>query len=107
MSARNVFHDAVIDALKADGWTITHDPLKLRVGERDLFVDLGAERPLIGAEKGTEKIAVEVQSFLSPSAVTDLHEALGQYTLYRLVLAEQQPDRPLFLAVPTEVYTGI
>src|SRR5437868_11503029 len=66
------YHDAVVDALKADGWTITDDPLTLTVGDRDLFVDLAAERPVIGAEKGSEKIAVEVQSFLNPSAVRNL-----------------------------------
>src|SRR5438477_12313026 len=26
MPARNIHHDAVIHALQADGWTITHDP---------------------------------------------------------------------------------
>jgi XisH protein len=107
MPAKNLYHDAVVEALRTDGWTITDDPLRLRVGERDLLVDLGAERPLIGAEKGNERIAVEVQSFISPSAVADLQQALGQYAMYRLALAEQQPDRPLFLAVPTEVYNGI
>lgn len=107
MSAKNIHHDAAIDALKADGWTITDDPLTLKVGNRDLFIDLAAERPLIGAQKGTEKIAVEVQSFANPSAVRNLQEALGQYLLYRIVLARQQPDRPLFLAVACEVYDGI
>jgi hypothetical protein len=107
MSAKNVYHDAVIDALKADGWTITHDPLTLRVGDRDLFVDLAAERVVIGAEKGKEKIAVEVQTFANPSEVRNLQEALGQYLLYRVILARQQPDRPLFLCVSREVYDGI
>lgn len=107
MPAKNVYHDAVVAALVADGWTITDDPLPLKVGERDLFVDLGAERPVIGAQRGAEKIAVEVQSFLGRSAVADLQQALGQYVMYRLALAEQQPDRPLFLAVPPEVYNGI
>jgi hypothetical protein len=107
MPAKNIYHDAVIDALKGDGWTITDDPLRLRVGDRDLLIDLGAERPVIGAERGNEKIAVEVQSFRHPSAVADLQQALGQYTMYRLALADQEPDRPLFLAVPTEVYHGI
>lgn len=93
--------------LTADGWTITADPLALKVGERDLFVDLAAERPVIGAEKGSEKIAVEIQSFVNPSAVRNLQEALGQYLLYRVVLARQQPDRPLFLGVAGEVYDGI
>ena len=50
MPAKNLYHDAVVDTLTADGWTITDDPLRLKVGERDLLVDLGAERPLIGAE---------------------------------------------------------
>jgi hypothetical protein len=107
MPAKNVYHDAVVDALKADGWTITADPLALKVGERDLFVDLAAERPVIGAERGSEKIAVEIQSFANPSAVRNLQEALGQYLLYRVVLARQQPDRPLFLGVASEVYDGI
>lgn len=107
MSAKDLYHDAVIAALQTDGWLITHDPLHLKVGERDLLVDLGAEKPLIGASKGTEKIAVEIQSFLSLSPVADLQQALGQYTMYRLALVEQQPDRPLYLAVPEEVYNGI
>jgi len=97
----------VVSALQADGWSITDDPLSLKVGERDLLIDLGAEKQLIAAAKGTEKIAVEIQSFLSLSPVADLQQALGQYTMYRLALADQQPDRPLFLAVPEEVYNGI
>lgn len=31
MPAKNVYHDAVRDALVADGWTID-DPLRLQVG---------------------------------------------------------------------------
>ena len=41
-------------------------------------IDLGAER-LIGAEKLGKKIAVEVKSFLSASALSDFHTALGQF----------------------------
>jgi len=107
MPVKNLYHDAVVAALKADGWAITADPLTLKVGERDLFIDLAAERPVIGAEKGNEKIAVEIQSFANPSEVRNLQEALGQYILYRVILARQQPDRPLFLGVAGEVYDGI
>ena len=107
MPAKNIYHDAVVAALKADGWTITHDPLSLKIGERNLQVDLGAERMPIGAEKGTEKIAVEVQSFTGPSPVADLQQAIGQFTMYRLILAEQQPERVLFVAIPAAVYNGI
>src|ERR1700730_12363916 len=107
MPAKNIYHDAVVDALKTDGRTITDDPLTLSVGDRDLFIDLAAEKAPIGAEKNGEKIAVEIESFLNPSDVRNLQEALGQYLLYRVVLARQQPDRPLFLGVPREVYDGI
>jgi hypothetical protein len=50
MPAKNMHHDLVVRALKADGWTITHDPLTLSFGGRDLFVDLGAERAALAAE---------------------------------------------------------
>ncbi len=64
-----------------------------------MYVDLGAER-LIGAEKGMQKIAVEVKTFAGPSELADLEQALGQYVVYRTVLRKREPDRALFLAVP-------
>src|SRR5437016_3450439 len=100
MSARNIYHGAVVRALTADGWTITHDPLRLSFGGRDLFVDLGAERATVAAERDGRRIAVEIQSFLTPSVVHDLEVAVGQYEIYRALLGEQDPDRVLWLAVP-------
>jgi hypothetical protein len=87
--------------------TITHDPLTLSYGGKDLWVDLGAERVAIGAEKGDQKIAVEIQSFLNRSQVRDLQEAVGQYEVYRTILATKEPDRPLILAVPRRVHETI
>jgi len=107
MPARNIYHDAVAHALIADGWTITDDPLTLSFGGRDLYVDLAAERLTIGAERNGEKIAVEIHSFLNPSPVRDLEEAVGQYDIYRTILTETGSDRQLFLAVPEHVYEGI
>jgi hypothetical protein len=54
MPAKDRYHKAVRHALESDGWTITADPLTLRVGTRDLYVDLGAEK-LLAAERGSEK----------------------------------------------------
>ncbi len=99
MSARDTYHDTVKNALIQDGWTITHDPLKLPWGRRDLFVDLGA-RKLVGAEKAGRKIAVEIKSFRGLSLVNDLEKAIGQFVLYRSLLARDEPDRVLYLAVP-------
>ncbi|MBW3597215.1 MAG: XisH family protein [Planctomycetes bacterium] len=107
MPAKNVHHDAVVRALTDDGWIITHDPLTLSFGGKDLFVDLGAEQQAVAAEKHGRRIAVEIQSFLSPSTIRDLEEAVGQYSVYRAILAETEPDRQLYLAAPFRVYEGL
>jgi XisH protein len=101
MPAKDTYHDAVGRALIKDGWTITDDPYRLVWGERDFYVDLGAER-VVAAEKAGKCIAVEVKSFLGASPMRDLELALGQFLLYRSILEEQEPDRLLFLAIPDE-----
>lgn len=64
MPAKDLYHDIVVAALEADGWTITDDPFRLRYGDRKLYVDLGAERTTIAAEKQGEKIAVSMTSLV-------------------------------------------
>ena len=107
MPARNLVHDAVVDALRADGWSITADPLHLLIGRRRLFVDLAGERAAFAANRNEERIAVEVQSFLSNSEIDDFHRAIGQFIVYRAVLSAVDTGRILYLAVADEVYTGI
>jgi len=106
MPAKDIYHDSVKNALVKDGWTITHDPLKLEWGGRDMYVDLGAER-LLAAEKDGQQIAVEIKSFVSASDLDELEKALGQYVLYHDVLAELQPHRVLYLAVPQRILLEI
>lgn len=103
MPARDLYHDAVRTALEKDGWMITDDPLILTIGLRSVFVDLGAEK-LIAAERGTDKIAGEVKSSLSPSPISDLEIAWGQYFLYARTLQKQEPERILYLAVNQTVF---
>jgi len=103
MPAKDFFHDIVRTALEKDGWLITADPLVLTIGLRSVFIDLGAEK-LIAAERGSEKIAVEVKSFLSPSPISDLDTAWGQFFLYARALQKQEPDRRLYLAVNETVF---
>lgn len=107
MPARNVYHDVVREALVADGWTITADPLRLKVGRRRLYVDLAGTRSAMTADRAGERIAVEVQSFLGDSDIDDFHRAVGQYVVYRAVLREEDDERALYLGVPDEVYDGI
>jgi XisH protein len=101
MPAQDRFHQAVVHALEKEGWTITHDPLTLRFGAESVQIDLGAER-LIAAERGTEKIAVEIKTFDGSSDIYALHGALGQYLVYLVALKKLEPDRKLFLALPED-----
>jgi hypothetical protein len=104
MSARDIFHQVVKQALQKDGWYITHDPLTISVGGVNVSIDLGAEK-LIAAEREGEKIAVEVKSFLEKSsAISEFHTALGQFINYRGALKRRQPERVLYLAVPLTTY---
>ncbi len=101
--AKDIYHSTVRIALEKDGWTITDDPLTLRIGGRSAFIDLGAEK-LFAAEKEGKRIAVEVKSFISPSPVKDLEQALGQYIMYSQVLERQNYNRLLYLAIPQSVF---
>ena len=103
MARRDRFHGAVKRALEKDGWTITHDPLPIKIGTLKLEVDLGAEK-LIAAQKGNQKIAVEVKSFLRTSKITDFYQAFGQFFPYQVALEEVEPDRDLYLAIPEATY---
>ncbi len=106
MPQRDTQHAAVRKALETDGWTITDDPLVLSVGAHNLYVDLGAER-LIAAERGAERIAIEIKSFVGRSEVADLELALGQFLIYRSLLRRQEPDRALVLAVSNVVFEAL
>lgn len=103
MSVRDKVHQQVVKALEKDGWTITHDPLKVRWKQRGLQIDLGAER-LLAAQKGLELIAVEIKSFIGASDLDDLYRALGQFFLYRRALRRKEPERKLFLAIDEKTW---
>lgn len=101
--ARDFYHQAVRIALEKEGWIVTNDPYSFKVGGVDFQIDLGAER-IIAAEKGGEKIAVEIKSFVGQSPVSVFHEAMGQYDNYLFALEEQDVTRILFLAVPKATF---
>src|SRR5437763_12589453 len=106
MLRKDVYHQTVVEALRADGWTITADPLLLAYGGKDVYVDLGAAYP-IGAEKEGRKIGVEIKSFVGASDLHELELALGQYNLYRDILSEVEPERLLYLAIPDRIDDSI
>ncbi|MBR8826610.1 MAG: XisH family protein [Gomphosphaeria aponina SAG 52.96 = DSM 107014] len=107
MPAKDIYHITVKNALIKDGWTMSHDPLRIRLARgKNLFVDLGAER-LIGATKNTQNIAVEIKSFTRPSDMKDLEEAVGQFVLYNHLLRRYYPDYKLYLAVSERVRKSV
>ena len=101
--ARDLFHQVVKDALIKDGWNITYDPFPVDYGDVQMQIDLGAER-LLAATKDAETIAVEIKSFVKPSNISEFHTAVGQYLNYRRALRAQEPNRVLYLAVPSQTY---
>lgn len=106
MPAKDLYHDAVRNALIKNGWTITDDPLRLTWGVREFFVDLGLSK-LIAAQKAEQMIAVEIKGFTNRSAIADLEQALGQYLLYRAILEELQAEVLLYLAIRKTTYQAI
>jgi FKBP-type peptidyl-prolyl cis-trans isomerase 2 len=95
--------ETVDEFWEKEQWIITDDPLSLKFGDTRIYIDLGAEK-VLAAEKGTEKIAVEIKTFASDSVVFDFHVALGQFLNYQVVLENKDPSRKLYLAVPEEIY---
>ena len=101
--ARDFYHNNVKLALEDDGWLITHDPYSIRIDEVGYEIDFAAE-PIIAAEKEETKIAIEVKSFMSPSAINEFHRAVGQFNDYSVALELMEPERILFLAIPSEIW---
>ncbi|GAP99634.1 fdxN element excision controlling factor protein [Leptolyngbya sp. NIES-2104] len=71
-----------------------------------MYVDLAAER-LIVAERGQERIAVEIKTFGGASDVVSLEQAIGQYCVYRAVMEETQRNYLLYLAVHAEAFFDV
>ncbi len=103
MPAYDKYHYEVRHALEKDGWTITHDPYVVKYEEVRVQADLGAER-LLAAERESQKIVVEVKSFIKPSPIQDMKEALGQYNMYSVYLEEVDPERQIYIAIRRETY---
>jgi hypothetical protein len=104
MGAKDIYHEAVKNALIKDGWTIAADPYPLEYEDVELYPDLAIEK--ISAKEQTQrKIIVEIKSFISPSLIKDFEMALGQYILYRnLIQLAQDEYQEIYLAITDEIY---
>ncbi len=107
MPRRDIYHQAVKQALINDGWEITHDPFPIYYGKRRGYVDLGAEEGTLAAEKDQRKIAVEIKSFVNASVMVDIEQAMGQYVVYQSWLRRIDPSRELVLAISDVIATEV
>jgi hypothetical protein len=103
MPAKDTYHEAVKQALIKDGWIITADPYPIKYAEIKLFADLAGEKNLAASKKG-KQIVIEIKSFLSRSPMRDFETALGQYLMYKALLAVKNPEQQLYLAISQTVY---
>ena len=103
MPQKDSFHNSVRNALEKDGWTVTHDPLTIRLEDVKFYVDLAAEK-IIETGGETRKVAIEVKVFGGLSFLNEFEKAVGQYLIYRQFLGELFPERILFLAVSNDVF---
>ncbi|MEZ4656379.1 MAG: XisH family protein [Caldilineaceae bacterium] len=103
MSAKDLIHDAVKNALHKDGWRIIADPYVIKYGDDQVFVDLAAEH-VIAIERAGRKIIVEIKSFAGRSAIQDLKIAVGQYMVYLPLVAELAPEYKLYVAISQYAY---
>ena len=103
MPAKDIYHDAVKNALIKDGWTIIADPYFLQYEDAELSADLFVEKALLAEQEG-RKIVVEIKSFISPSPMRDFENALGQYILYRDILQLASKNYKIYLAIRDTVF---
>lgn len=104
--ARDLIHNLVREALEKANWLITHDPYPIKLGGFDMEIDLGAEN-ILAAEKGSEKIAVEIKTFAGLSKIYEFHLAVGQFVDYRIALQIKEPERILYVAITEDIYEDL
>jgi hypothetical protein len=104
MPAKDIYHEAVKNALIKDGWIITAEPYPLEYEDVELYPDLAIEKFISETEKQC-KIIIEIKSFISLSLIKDFELALGQYILYRnLIELAQDEYQEIYLAIKDEIY---
>ena len=95
-------HDQIARALQNDGWQVREKSVYVANSNitNVIYIDMQA----VKGQNGTagRNIFVEAKCFDLPRRTADLHRALGQYIVYRVILDESGLPDPLYLAVPAD-----
>ena len=105
MPTQDLYHDVVRDALRKDGWRITHTALQLKTRAESSTGELW-EGPWLVADKDERKVAVAVNSFVGRSSPADIIQTWGQLGLSRPRLHAMDSDRVVYLAVRQATYNA-
>jgi len=90
----------VVQALIKEGWQVSLKPYPLSASSRRVYIDLRATR-----DNSEQLLLIEVKCFAdSETTLNDLYTALGQYLVYRSLLAQRGIEADLYLAIPTQIY---
>ena len=99
-------HEQVVRALQKDGWVVRDKPLRIRTNLRAVHIDIEATRNTNGSSQHI--LLAEIKCFPDRKSTTaELYIAVGQYVIYRAILAEANMAIPLYLAVPEIIYNTI
>lgn len=94
MPALDRCHEQVIRALEKENWRITSSPFKLAAAERTAYVDVQLQRGSNGTQDHI--ILIEIKCFPDEDSTTrEIYTAMGQYLLYRKMIAEINLPFPL------------
>jgi len=105
MSKRDFYHDHVRDALTQVGWTFVKQSFGVPLADTRVEMDLLMEKA--EADGSKTRIIIEVKNFREENAyVSELQKSIGQYLLYRDILAYHGYKHPLYLAVPVAAYAN-
>ena len=103
MPTQDLYHDIIRDALRKDGWRITHTALQLKARAESRTRELW-EGPWLIADKDERKVAVAVSSFVGRSNLADITQMWGQLELSRPQLHTMDSDRVVYMAVRQATY---
>lgn len=97
MPIQDSCHPSVIIALQKDGWIITGQQVYIPKPDLYVFIDIEAQRE-------ERQAYIEVKCFPEANSTTEFYNAIGQYLVYRRVIATEKPEYILYLAVPDDVF---
>ncbi len=95
MSAKEVFNNAVKNALVRDDWNLVNENFNISFETGDV----NDEEILMIFEKDGNKIAVIAETFLSASPMQDFHFFVGRHSSLRVLLQMKGFDYKLYSAI--------